>query len=257
MKNIQTFEQFVNESKTNETLYEASFGGRAWSGKLSNIDNLFSWMYEKGIITKSEQKEKDRVFRQYYRYYNDGDFPRALSSLGISKYAGKTTVENALEQYLEGYIKKILAKYAGKYDRTDFRIDTLLSDLHTLKHIIDENEVYGVLSLFNSVYTKTKIDNPEFDTLMAQLRKEYDSLNAAVNAKITASADALKDVSSYARPSSSHTLSYRKSQMENYKIWDSKLEAEYEKMVITMKKMSEIVQTAIEATNKLKQEIGN
>ena len=48
---------------------------RAWNNKLKSIDDLMSWMYDKDILNKGEKSDKDRIFRQYYRYYNDGDFP--------------------------------------------------------------------------------------------------------------------------------------------------------------------------------------
>jgi len=254
MINIQSFETFVNESKINETLYEASAARRAWNGKLENVDNLMSWMYDKGILSKGDQAQKDRVFRQYYRFYNDGDFPRALSALNITKWHDKSTIEGALEQYLEGFIKKILAKYTGKYDRTDFRIDTLLGDLHTLKGVIDGHDAYGLLTHWGK---KINIKDSSFEELMGVLKGEYDSIDNAVNAKLASSEDLFKDMSSWDRPKASHTLSWRKSEMERLKIWDSNLDKTYDKMTATMVKMSEIVQTVIDATNKLKQEIGN
>ena len=98
MKHIHTFESFLNE---------ASYSGRAWSGKLSNIDNLLSWMYDKGILNKSEQGEKDRKFREYYRWYNDGDRPSGLTG-------SDADIESYLERSIDDFIKKVLTKYAGK-----------------------------------------------------------------------------------------------------------------------------------------------
>ena len=111
MKHLHTFESFLFEKEVNETLHEASHAGRAWSGKIKNIDNLLSWMYDKGILNKTEQAEKDRTFRQYYRYYNDGDIPQGM------RFDSEEKIELAIEQKVEEFIKKILAKYTGKYDR--------------------------------------------------------------------------------------------------------------------------------------------
>jgi hypothetical protein len=97
MEHIKSFESFIYESEVNETLHEASHAGRAWSGKIKNIDNLMSWMYDKGIINKGEQAEKDRVFREYYRYYNDGDTPRGLSGMS----------DKGIEEYIEKIRQKI------------------------------------------------------------------------------------------------------------------------------------------------------
>ena len=130
MEHVKTFEGFLFESEVNETLHEASQAGRAWSGKLTNVDNLMSWMYDKGIMNKTEQAEKDRTFREYYRYYNDGDIPRSMRGMKDEE------IELNIEKKVEEFIKKILAKYTGKFDRRDFRVDTLLGDLYTLDNIV-------------------------------------------------------------------------------------------------------------------------
>ena len=124
------------DEKIEKFLNEASKPGRAWSGKISRIDDLLAWMYDKGILTKGEQAEKDKIFRQYHRYYNDGDLPGAMRKQGHSliqkgKYhkGMDQDGEAALEKYLETFIKKILGKYMSKIDRSEFRIDKAIGDL--------------------------------------------------------------------------------------------------------------------------------
>lgn len=134
----------IVESKQSEIsglLEEATYSGRAWSGKLSRIDKLLAWMYDKGILTKGDMNKKDTVFRAYYRYYNDGDFPGALIKQDITKYSHREEIEAALEQYLESFIKTLLAKYMPKVNRKQFRLDELLTNLKTVKNSSDSQRL--------------------------------------------------------------------------------------------------------------------
>ena len=93
---------------------------RAWGNRLEGINNLLSWMYETDVLNKGEKGKKDTIFRQYYRYYNDGDAPRGvLRKYSLSMY-NKKLVEIKLEQYVEDFICTILNKYKGKYDKTEY-----------------------------------------------------------------------------------------------------------------------------------------
>ena len=119
---------------------EATKTQRAWSGKINHIDKLLSWMYDKGILNKSEKNRKDTLFRSYYRYYNDGDFPHILTNKGIGKYSSKEQIEQALEEEVEDFIKSILSKYSGKYSRTDFRYDQYTKQLDdVIKFLKEQN----------------------------------------------------------------------------------------------------------------------
>jgi len=245
MKHLKTFEKFVYENEVNETLYEASFSGRAWAGKIENIDKLLAWMYDKGILNKGEQAEKDRKFREYYRWYNDGDRPRGMT--------GKDEdIERQLENSVEEFIKKILAKYAGKYDRKDFRLDTLLGDLHTLKSIVDGEDAYGLLNHWGK---KINVNDSEFEKLLGDLRPIYDKAKEAVN-KAIADAEIYKNEKPYNIPGPSTGISYQKKRMEEDGIWTPALQKEYDNMTDVMVKMSEILTNVIEATERLKSEIG-
>ena len=111
---------------------EALVAGRAWSGRLRNIDNLLSWMYDEGILTKTDMNKKDSLFHKYYRYYNGGDMPR-----GVSKYGSKADMELELEQQVTDFMKKILSKYAGKYDRQQFKLSSFISELLSAKNNLE------------------------------------------------------------------------------------------------------------------------
>jgi hypothetical protein len=259
MKHVKTFEGYVYESEVNETLYEASHAGRAWSGKIKNVDNLLSWMYDKGILTKAEQAEKDRVFREYYRYYNDGDRPDGMT--------GKDSdIELQLEQRVEGFIKKVLAKYTGKYNRRDFRVDTLLGDLNTLRNVTAgqyiasndthwEPDPYGLLNYWGK---DVKTGNSDFEDLLAKLRPLYDAIDKAANDVIAKETKdgVYKDTKSYDRPSDGHTISHRRKLMQDSNVWSADLEKKYNTMKDQMMDMAKILDTVIEATQRLKDETG-
>ena len=129
MQKVKKFRQFINE---------ASFSGRAWQGKLENLDNLFSWLYSQNILSRDEQDEKDELFRAYYRFYNDGDTPTNI------EIESDESEEQALERSLDDFMKKVLSKYAGKYDRRKFHYDQLLSQLYTIKRNLvgNDNEIF-------------------------------------------------------------------------------------------------------------------
>lgn len=240
MKHLQTFESFINES---------SKAGRAWSGRIKNIDNLFSWMVSKNILSEEDKKEKGELFYQYYRYYNDGDFPDILVADGLSKYSGDEIIEEALETCIEDFIKKILSKYSGQYNRHDFRIDKFLGDLHTLKGIIDEYDAYGLLNYWSKeINTK----NSDFEKLLNGLKPVYDKAQSAVNNEIKKS-----DIYKEQKWGSPHgkSIRYQKEQMEQDSVWTPALEKDYNAMTTYMDKMSMIISNVIEATQKLKKVI--
>jgi len=251
MEHVKSIESFIYESELNESLNEATTAGRAWSGKIENIDKLLAWMYDKGILNKGEQKEKDRRFHQYYRYYNDGDFPSDLKSRGISKWDSKEKIQTALEQYIEEFIKKVLAKYTGKYDRKDFRIDTILADLNTLKSTIDRNDPHSMIYFSD----KVKIDDPEFDKLIDQMKKQAEDLQEASD-KVVKTSDVYKGKSSYEIPTKNNGITWKKQKMESDKVWTPELEKMYVALTQTISKIGVIIDNVIEATKELKKEIG-
>lgn len=133
--------------------------GRAWNGNLKNIDKLLWWMYEVDILNKTEKAEKDRVFRSYYRYYNDGDIPRG--------YLGESddTIQIQLEFKIERYIKKILKKYKNKINHKEFW-DYLKNDndKYALMYIkeLSDNGVASVLINFKPMSKETTQKATEF-----------------------------------------------------------------------------------------------
>lgn len=220
-----------------ELLSEASTPRRAWEGKLEKIDKLLAWMYDKDILTATDKKKKDSVFRQYYRYYNDGDMPAALKKRGISKWSGRESIEKALEEYLEEFIKEMLAKYLPKADRTEFRYDTLIKTLTSVSNVIQDNDVYGLLNYWIKK-VKIKDDSGKLAELLENLETLYKTLKKKADA---------------ADPKSSNTtITYRRDQMKKSSLWTDSMERDYIEIEDLMGKVGSFVTDAISAVKKLK-----
>jgi len=141
---------------------------RAWNNGLANIDGLMAWLYDQEILNKGERAKKDSIFRQYHRYYNDGDAPRGvLSKYGVSMYQ-KNLVEEKLELYLSSFISTVLAKYAGKYNRQDFYLDRKVSRLKDLLSVTERYDAYSI------DYWAGKTKSSYMIALANQLKLNYD-----------------------------------------------------------------------------------
>ena len=181
------------ENKIEKFLNEVSKPRRGWSGKLSRIDALLAWMYDKGILTKGEKAEKDKIFRQYYRYYNDGDLPGAMRKQGHSlikkgKYSKGMDQdgEEALEKYLEAFIKKILGKYMSKIDRSEFRIDKAIGDLTTAKRVASDGYHKDVVKYWIDK-VKIKDEGGQLANLVSSLENANDETEIkAISSQIAA-----------------------------------------------------------------------
>ena len=186
------------ENKIEKFLSEASTASRAWSGKIKHIDSLLSWMYEKNILTKTEKAEKDRIFRQYYRYYNDGDLPDAMRKQGHSLNRTRNmtdTGEADLEKYLEAFIKKILSKYMPKIDRTAFRLEKSIKELSSLKGMIETGDsIDHVLSYWaKDVKITNEDESSKFASLVDQAQQMLNILKEATgNKNLIISRDEMK-----------------------------------------------------------------
>lgn len=248
MKHIHTFESFLNE---------ASFAGRAWSGKLKNIDDLLSWMYDKGVLTKTEQAEKDRVFREYYRYYNDGDIPRGLNGMSDAK------VEEYLERKVEDFIKTVLSKYAGKYDRNAFHFDKLLSQYYTIQGNLKGSESMGRDKVFdydiNSfVYFYDKLGKvePEFDKLVVDLKKQFQDFSKDADKAIDDYLKANPEKGGWNGPSTNKIFNAKIEDMKIAGILTPAIEKKAEAIRATCDKLYVILANVIEATIKAKTQLG-
>ena len=219
-----TFKELVLEAKVR----------RAWNGKLKKIDELLSWMYDKGILNKGEQSKKDTLFRKYYRWYNDGDFPR-----GLKNKAGSTItvgmrdelVDKALEEQLEDFIKTILSKYTGKVDRGMFKIDSALSKIKTVISVTDDFDIHGLVK-----YWKKDVSDEEILAKIEVLEGKYDILDEETG-------------------KTNITMSYRREKMKEKKTWTKENEAswkEIQKGMIEVSGLLNNIKTSLETMKKLR-----
>lgn len=219
---MKTFKQFLTEAKA----------GNAWNGKIERIVSLLNWMHDKDILSKSEKAEKDKVFRSYYRYYNDGDFPRALSAKGLSKYSPKEEVEIALEEYINSFIKKILSKYAGKYSKKEFRFDQLNSQIdYALKNCDIDDQYFSPTQLLYWVnYIPNK--DEELVDLIYDLDVATKKLNADMKDVESKNSDIIsqKEKYYYVGSFSSHVLNVAIEKFKKYNLWNKSLENQSRKI---------------------------
>lgn len=167
--------------------------GRAWQGKLKRIDDLIAWMYDKDILTQSDKKKKDSLFHKYYRYYNDGDFPRGIKSVSASEYRWSRTasswkkevedkIEYELEQQLETFMVYILNKYLPKINRKEFHYDRAIEKIHEV--IVEIADKYLSLSRLFRLINEVSTDNVEVATTIEKLKElnnEYKRVASQIN----------------------------------------------------------------------------
>lgn len=166
--------------KFSNYLNEASNPGRLGS-KMKNIDGLFSWLYDKDILTATDKKKKDSMFNKYYRYYNDGDFPRGLKDL--TRWDHPDDIALALEKQVEDFIKYVLAKYVGKYDRNEFRISKYLKQLKNLKaRLTDSMKSHGTVSFWLDRVSPALISKSDFLQNLEEIKNIETKLTAEIKA---------------------------------------------------------------------------
>tara|TARA_Y100000389_G_C17450880_1_gene514705 strand:+ start:1167 stop:1898 length:732 start_codon:yes stop_codon:yes gene_type:complete len=242
MRYIKTFEQFLNE---------ATFPGRAWEGKLDNIANLFDYMYSKDILTKKEKKIKDRVFRAYYRFYNDGDFPRGIANkYGVTKYDSPKAITTALEQYLEDFMKQVLSKYSTKINRTDYRLSSLLSELRTLRNVITDYEASALLRYWSK---KTTVHDSRFGELLIDLERSYrvweDSADKDIDKWLESNEEVWAGLSKNLIPLA------KREKMEAENVWQPKHKKLWDNFTSIMDEMVKVIDEVIKVATDAKSEI--
>lgn len=223
--------------RVNEILNEASRPRRAWNNKLSKIDKILAWMYDKDILTATDKKRKDKVFYQYYRYYNDGDMPAALKVKGFSKWSGDEYVEKELEKYLETFIKEMLSKYLPRVNRSAFRLDTLISELQTIRSVASRNDVYSLLTYW---LKKVKIKDEEgiLKGLVGDLQAAYDEF---------------VEVANIIDPSSkNYGAAYRREEMMKAKTWTQEAEKKYQAMAAITGKIDAHIADIVKGATELR-----
>jgi len=210
-------------------IFTEAKAGRAWEGKLKQIDDLMGWMYDKDILTKGEKQKKDVVFRQYYRYYNDGDHPRGI---GLYKGAPDSAVEDALEEKLDDFIKTILSKYFSKIDRKTFRYDKALGELNTVLGVVDRDDFHG---FFNYWVKSVEAKDTKLGVIARKMEKEDKKFKKLIP----------KELDNYA-------ATYIKTKLQDRKKWTKEMNSSFNKMASFAADASEIINNLITGIKKLK-----
>lgn len=185
---------------------------RAWNGRLNNLNAFANYLDENDILNKGESNEKAKIFHQYYRFYNDGDYPRGY------KFAAYTKAQEYLEDRLEKFMKKIVKKYMSAEIRTAVREKRLADTIETI-----------------TSYTGTDTTSPHMIMAFAKrlpysIRMEIGDAMVAMNVRsrdldlITKSAcDNYEWEESYHNPSNTVML-YKRAKMKEVGIWDKMME---------------------------------
>lgn len=230
--------------------------GRAWGGKLSKIDSLLSWMYNKDILNSKEKQTKDSLFRSYSRYYNDGDFPVRLRKYDLHKYSSPKQIEEALEQEVEEFIAEILSKYAGTYDRSEFNYDTLIKKINeAIKSTNLHKNWFSIRSLEIDINEIKSLSNDdEIKSYLEELNQLKDKFRNDVEIVVNNNQDKITD--KYDRKNKlNYILSATIEKLKEYGLWNEELQADYvqiAKIVIKIRTKLQNVLKATEEARKLK-----
>lgn len=150
--------------------------GRIWEGKLNNIIVFINYLYED--LSKTDKHRYDAVTNSYYRYYNDGDFPRILASQ-VNKNS-KAMIEKLLEQKIEDFLKKILSEHCNTEKRKLIRKKRKIDTLRTIESTYTQEDVHSFLYYRN----KVRIPNERFYDLCTVLERMYTELKKKVEEEI-------------------------------------------------------------------------
>lgn len=223
---------------------------RAWEGKLSNIDALLSWMYDKNILNSKEKQMKDSLFNSYYRYYNDGDFPARLRKYDLHKYSSPKQIEEALEQEVEEFITKILSKYAGTYDRSEFNYSVLINKI---KRAIDNTNLhenyFSLNDLIRSIKAIKSLSNDdEIKSYIEELNQLKDKFRNDVETVVNNNQDKITDEYERRRGLQNYVFSATIEKLKKYGLWNEELQADYAQIAKIIIKVRSKLQNVLKAT---------
>lgn len=115
---------------------------RGWNGNLERINGLCTMIVDSELTTEALAKRYRKVVHQYYRFYNDGDFPRLVSSYGVRKH--DADIEEALETELNTVLAKVL-KHATVQMRSQLRMNKKYNRAYMIKQMAEKQELHGLI----------------------------------------------------------------------------------------------------------------
>lgn len=96
-----------------------------WNGNFGNIDGWMSFMYDE--MTASDRNKKDKICWKYYRWFNDGDFPRGLKGIysmgyevNLASKIQRERINNAVESCTKEMAKYFIKKYMNAENRANY-----------------------------------------------------------------------------------------------------------------------------------------
>lgn len=220
------------------TLLKTVKPARGWTNKIANLDELMSWLYD-NHFTKTDQQTKDKLFRSYYRYYNDGDIPKRL------RYEDPQVIEAILEYEVGSFIRYALKKYHSRYSRQEFYTKKKLEKLSYMKRhtedTIPTTYFFTVKNYFN---------NPAYDMLTAKYVTLYHTLSDKIKSLLQQESviNIFKDKETTYFLKGNGTINYFKDAFVEENVWTDEFEKIYQEMIETNGLIADEVQKMIEDT---------
>ena len=163
------YDQWLNEAK--------SKSGRAWNNKLARIEEFINYLQSNNLLGKRELAKKQSLFNGYYRWYNDGDFPKFLTTHGVYRGMPESIISDKLEELVTKFMTEILSKYMSKVDRGDVRTSVYISKIDTVLRNLKEGSYNYVYAYYAA---EVNIDDSNWNDLLDKLKTQYLELKADV-----------------------------------------------------------------------------
>lgn len=117
---------------------------RGCEGKLERVNALCNLIIKLELVSKSVIKRYQNIVHQYYRYYNNGEYPKIVYSYGVRKFNGDVAVEKALECALDTVMALVL-KASNSELRSVVRKRKAHTRLNILKAAIEHLNLPSVI----------------------------------------------------------------------------------------------------------------
>jgi len=185
---------------------------RAWANRLDQLNGFANYLDEKGFLNKGESNEKATIFRAYYRFYNDGDYPHGY------KFQSRQVVQEYLENRLEKFMKKIIKKNMTPAIRTGVRRAKLKDTIDTITTYTTVDSTSPTMVAVFAKKLPISARNAISDPLVA-MNVRFRDLTVITNT----ACNAHEWEKSYHNPANNVML-YKRKKMKEAGIWDQMME---------------------------------
>ena len=208
-------------------------------------------MYNKDILNSREKQIKDSLFRSYYRYYNDGDFPARLRKYDLHKHSNPKQIEEALEKEVEEFITQILSKYAGTYDRSEFNYSVLINKIKNAIYFTNLHKNYfcldDVIRGIRAIKSLSN-DDDEIKSYIEQLNQLTDKFKNDVEIAATNNQDKITDEYERKNKLQNYVFSATIEKLKKYGLWNEELQSDYVQIAKIVIKIRSKLQNVLKAT---------